>query len=224
MAGYFKRKFRQLSFNQIATFTCVGLCILILFSTILEAISEKNLGYETSEIIINIISGAINVIFYFSLANMFSKYKNDFSVSYRGMSILVLCDFILPFILDLMRLIMNGGIASVPFYLVISIFSSGLGIAYFIFIFVENKKSNKRKVFNILMIVFGALLCASTLFSTIDTIIIVIDSFINVDFSSNIIGIISNILVMIISLFTFIESGLYVLYPLYLKRFRNEGF
>ena len=214
-----KRFFNKTSISQIGTVACVGLCLIILASTIFSLVS----GYINDKENINTlitpsINGIINVLFYFIVSGYFTKSKKNFGFAYNAMIILLLSDFVIPFVFQLFEGIIFDPLNIVSF-LFGSVFSLGVGIAYFIIMLIDNKYGGTKKALSITLLILGIILFVFSFVSSVTTIITCSFMF-NTDLLNNI-GIIISIIYVI---FSFLATSLYFFFPLYLRRYRKLGF
>ena len=214
-----KRFFNKTIISQIGTVACVGLCLIILVSTIFSLIS----GYINDKENINAlitpsINGIINVLLYLIVSGYFTKSKKNLGFAYNAMIILLLSDFVIPFVFQLFEGIIFDPLNIVTF-LFGSVFSLGVGIAYFIIMLIDNKYGGTKKGLSITLLILGIILFVFSLVSSVTTIITFSFMF-NTDLLNNI-GIIISIIYII---FSFLATSLYFFFPLYLRRYRKLGF
>lgn len=214
-----KKLFNKTSISLLGTVACVGLCLIILISTIFSLISHYLTDKENiNSLITPSINGIINVLFYFIVSGYFSKSKKNFGFAYNAMIILLLSDFVIPFVFSLFE-----GLLFDPLNLIVflfgSVFSLGVGIAYFIIMLFDNKYAGHKKGLSIALIVLGVLLFVFSLISSVSTIVIFTSSF-----NSDVLNDIEIIINIIYVIFSFLTTSLYFFFPLYLRRYRKLGY
>lgn len=196
-----KRKLSLLkSFPIIGCLTCI---LYILVSIV--GLLVNGLVYKTGLSTNTLISTAINIIFYLSIAYIFYNQRNKSGMTY-AMLVLAIATYLVPLI---MVLIETFSITMFLIYLISTI----LGVTYSIILIINTRKP--KKGLRITLLVFGILILISSLYSNIFMISGYIDSIIYYELS------ISEIFTYIISIIELIISLgfalLYFLYPLYLK-------
>lgn len=196
-----KRKLSLLkSFPIIGCLTCI---LYILVSIV--GLLVNGLVYKTGLSTNTLISTAINIIFYLSIAYIFYNQRNKSGMTY-AMLVLAIATYLVPLI---MVLIETFSITMFLIYLISTI----LGVTYSIILIINTRKP--KKALRITLLVFGILILISSLYSNIFMISGYIDSIIYYELS------ISEIFTYIISIIELIISLgfalLYFLYPLYLK-------
>lgn len=188
------------SFPIIGCLTCI---LYILVSIV--GLLVNGLVYKTGLSTNTLISTAINIIFYLSIAYIFYNQRNKSGMTY-AMLVLAIATYLVPLI---MVLIETFSITMFLIYLISTI----LGVTYSIILIINTRKP--KKGLRITLLVFGILILISSLYSNIFMISGYIDSIIYYELS------ISEIFTYIISIIELIISLgfalLYFLYPLYLK-------
>jgi hypothetical protein len=208
-----KDRIRRTNFGSFGAFVTAVLCVINIISGIVVAIVSKINGAEMSTYLLTIISYFINAIFYLSVCGTFIRGKSNFGQCYQAIMILCVCDFILPLIFGSF----SGGVL-----IFFQIPSALFGVLYFAFLLVDFYKGRGKTVYSTLLIVFGALISAGALLSLAGDIYVFI-----LQISSGTLSLTSYvnlICAIIISVFGFLETSLYLLYPIYLKRMRNKGY
>lgn len=188
------------SFPIIGCLTCI---LYILVSIV--GLLVNGLVYKTGLSTNTLISTAINIIFYLSIAYIFYNQRNKSGMTY-AMLVLAIATYLVPLI---MVLIETFSITMFLIYLISTI----LGVTYSIILIINTRKP--KNGLRITLLVFGILILISSLYSNIFMISGYIDSIIYYELS------ISEIFTYIISIIELIISLgfalLYFLYPLYLK-------
>ncbi len=206
-------RIKRTNFGSFGAFVTAFLCVINIVSGIVVAITSKINGAEMSSYLMTIISYFINAVFYLSVCGTFIRGKSNFGQCYQAILILCVCDFILPLIFGSF----SGGI--LVFF---QIPSTLFGILYFTFLLVDFYKGRGKTIYSTLLIVFGALIAAGALVSLIGEIYVFIFDIGSAELSAT--TYINYICVIVISVFGFLETALYLLYPIYLKRMRNKGY
>lgn len=213
---------KNINFPKIATFTCAGMTIIYLINAIVYLITTKiNGGTTDSTFISNVINYFINVIFYFSLTGQFMRSKDNFGYASNGIKILLICDYILPLILGGMMMIIVDPLSILTYFISVSI-SFGVAIAYFVLFCVDRKKGGASNGIHVAMIVLGAIMAAASLFTYgslfVNTIILMLNS------NLNVYSIVNYSFGLVTYVFQFLETFLYLLFAIYLKKYICLGY
>lgn len=111
----------------------------------------------------SILRSAINVVFYILVCRDFINGKSNFQFAYNGILYLLICDYVIPLIFDGFQSLFNS-------ITLLSLFLGlGLGVLYFVFLVLENKKREPKyivwmRVLAIIMLVFSFLSAAIMLY------------------------------------------------------------
>ncbi len=214
-----KNFFKKTSISQIGTIACVGLCLIILVDTIFTLIKGYIVSKDTiNTLILPAFSSLINVVFYFIISGYFTKSKKQFGFAYNAMIILLLSDYVIPFIFNFFDGLLFDPL-NLASFIIGSVFSLGIGIAYFIIMLMDNKFGGTKKGLNIALIVLGSILFGLALVSSVLDIVIL-----SFSFTSDILNNIQIIISIVFSFFSFLATSLYFFFPLYLRRYRKLGY
>lgn len=213
---------KNIDFPRIATFTCAGMTIIYLINAIVFLITTKiNGGATDSAFVMSVINYFINVIFYFALTGQFMRSKGNFANASNGIRILLLCNYIIPIILNGLTFILFNPLYSF-YYLSGVVISFGTAIAYFVLFCVDRKKHGSSSGVQIAMIVLGAIMAASSLLQYgslfISNILIIVNS------NLNIYSIVNYSFNLIVYIFNFLETFLYLLFAIYLRKYTHLGY
>lgn len=207
------RRFSSIA-SGISGAYAAGLMLSFGISAILSISNGNPLSLMT------ILSSALSIVFYIFVCNSFLKARSHFYFATSGISALLICNYVLPAILNIVSLVtvaIVGGILTS-----VSIFASlGTGIAYFIFLFVFIRKRRNGALTG--MMICGLILFILSVFSLVIAIPSSISLLVGVVNSGlTIYEKIMEFLIALIEIITSILSILfgviYFLYPLVLKR------
>lgn len=203
---------KRTNFGSFGAFVTAFLCLINIAGGIVVAVTNKINGAEMSSYLLNIISYFVNALFYLSICGTFIRGKNNFGQCYQAILILCVCDFILPLIFGSF----SGGLL-----IFFQIPSALFGVLYFTFLLIDFYKGRGKTIYSTLLIVFGALIAAGSLVSLIGKIYVFIGA-LGTGLSAA--TYVDYVCIIVINVFTFLETSLYLLYPIYLKRVRNKGY
>lgn len=216
---FFKNLITKEKFGNLGASVCGVYAFIILINF---AISTLLFGLSDFTTVLN---AAINVIFYILVCKDFLNGRDNFTFAYNGMLYLLICDYVIPLILNILE-----AFATFNIFLIFSVILGFiLGFLYFIFMVLEVKKRENKYIK--LMFIVGIIMTVVALFTLIINISGIIFEIEYVGglsthlFSGgNVFDNIFNVIVFILNLLEpiimFGFSVIYLMYPLVLKKER----
>ena len=218
-----KRRVRNLDISNVGAFACGIYIILRIAGIILLVVQNKVFGDSMTQqdFLYTLINFIIDVLFYLFLASTFMKAKANFFFAFRAMLILIICNYILPLIMNFIQMSLGGGILEGLIFLVFGTLSSIFAILFYVFMILENK--NHKKNYWITLVVLGAIIVITSLVSS--TYLFTMECLNMQDFvmDSPAIGltITQSIVSLISTVVSFLFSILFLLYAIDIKRRRD---
>ncbi|MDY2728130.1 MAG: hypothetical protein SOV26_03910 [Candidatus Onthovivens sp.] len=200
----FKRALNHKNFSQLGIITCAGFAIVKIVLMCLNAIVFKVYSGNIIELVLDI----INLIFYLAMTSIFIKGKDEFYYCYQGLLILIINDFIFPFISSLL-----SGVLLLS--LIMPSLVMSLGVAYFITLCIDRKKQSKSTM--ITLKILGILTAIISIAFSVYEIVLISKSLVFID-SWYIVEIIIFIIGTILG--SIFEPLLLALYPFILEKER----
>jgi len=217
-----KKLFCKKNFITLGIFFCSGMTIINLVCAIIVSLIASKEGTSLSSYIYDVISYGINTLFYLYLTNTFYKAKNNFGYCSQAIYVLLLCNYIVPLVLNLIEILASNIITGVWGLGIITL-SSICAIVYFILLLVSFRKGLSKKI-NISLIVFGSILAFLSFSNFSIELFFIIFSYVIDNTVFSMYSIALDICIVVVSFFTFLESFLYMGFAITLYRERNNNY
>jgi len=199
---------------RVGAILCGTFALFQLFSFCISVFVYKDTSFN------NILSRAIDVIFYIYICSYFMKAKSNFYYSYIAILCLLISTYVLPLIFSIIQLLASTIVTGGLNFIIPSI-SLIAGVVYFILMVMERKKNNPKYITALIVVgsillVLGVISAVFVFYSGIITIIQ------NASLYSEIFDLIMKDLIAIISMISSIVSIgfalIYFMYPIILRK------
>ncbi|MFA6755461.1 MAG: hypothetical protein WCR97_02990 [Bacilli bacterium] len=207
---------KKITLSTFGSIVCAVNVIIILIQFLFGVFINNTIAMDSAGIY-TILNYLISVVFYIIVATSFSRGKDNFFFNYRALLILIISDYVFPFVYNLLIGSINF-ITTGPTAIISSLISSlglALGIVYFIFLILETK--NRKKSYGITLFVFGIIMMCFALIDLGFTLYSLISSFIALTSYTPLV--IFAFIVNIVA--SFVSCGFSVIYFLYAKELKE---